>query len=652
MYSVIDTFMPGAINATLPALDVEIAFTTPPTEGPVFRTVAGDLRNVGGLHVKRGRPNELGHFDTGSFSYTLDNRARNYDPANTASPFNGNILPDRRTRGLARWNGVTYCLSDGYIDGWPQHYDITPDATVDIVGHDGFKAIAHADIPTSMYEMTVQQDLPTHWYRLNEASGTTALDIGYNATLSSGLYTGVTLGSTNIVTYDAGRASTAISTTGSNIQLSGAIPTAPFTLEFWLSASTVPSGGLRGTILELSNGNGDIWFAILSNSGGGTAFSLGTGTGFGLGGYSVSGNLAAADNGSGHHVVITQTSGSTSTVYFDGVSIFSATAALPASPTTLILGSSFGGTGGAFAQTIAKYANFAIYSGILSTTQITDHYNAGANAFLAETSGTRAGRILNYIGYPSSSRAVSTGNSALGSYELPGGKALDYLQTLSGTEQNQFYMGLDGALSTKSTFDVVWRNRQAPITATRSNTSQITFGDGGGSELQYCDVLFDFEDSKIYNDVGATRSGGNTQRVTDVTSSPTSSGHKYFRQTQDVTGLWQTDNDAFDIANWILAHYKEPHERVVGLTIKPQADPMNLWPQVLGREIGDRITVKYHGSTGTTLSSDFIIEGIQHDFDGELWITIWVLNIADTQAYFIWDDTTYGVWDSTTRWAA
>src|SRR6266496_6239787 len=61
------------------------------------------------------------------------------------------------------------------------------------------------------------------------------------------------------------------------------------------------------------------------------------------------------------------------------------------------------------------------------------------------------------------------------------------------------------------------------------------------------------------------------------------------------------------------------------LTIKPMSDPNNLFPQVLGREIGDRIRIVRRPPGGGTITRDVFIRGIEHSVDARAreWVTTW-----------------------------
>jgi hypothetical protein len=89
-----------------------------------------------------------------------------------------------------------------------------------------------------------------------------------------------------------------------------------------------------------------------------------------------------------------------------------------------------------------------------------------------ENTGARIRRILTAAGWYTDKRLIATGNTSLQG-TLYGDTALNLMQLAADTEIGELY--IDGAGR------VVFRNRQAVITDTRSNTPQALFGDSPGT---------------------------------------------------------------------------------------------------------------------------------------------------------------------------
>lgn len=645
------TAYPETALASVPDVDVEVAFASGPNEAPVWRSVAG-LSDVRGFSSKRGRNRELDRFAAGQLSVDLDNRDRWYDPTYTAGPFYGKVLPNRRTRVLARYSGTTYVVFDGFIDGWPQEYVQPREASVPLTATDGFKMLSRVDLDGSYGAYIESIGRPDHWYRLAETSGTVAVDSGtadppipLNHVSSQ-----LTLASAAVVPYNDGREAPLYAGAGS-ITPTSADGTVAADVITGTTATVVCWFSDTGTA-----GNAQIWRVGGFFGGASDAFprwfvNFIIGGTIGLyhedttgGTKSVTTSSTYANDGINHCAVgVYNATGIT--FYFDGALVGS-TAVTVRAPAGLLfqLGSGTAGT----QPFDGRIGEVAIWNNReLSATEVSGIYTAGFSGLSGQATGTVAGSVCDSAGIPSSGRDLDTGSSTIQATDLTG-NALDLLQALHDTEVGQFYMGRDGALSGGHEFQVVWRQRHALLTASRSTTSQATFGDGGGSELQYAEIEIDYDDQQIRNDVRVTRTGGAEQRAYDATSQR---DHGIVGYSKSGT-LAASDNDSYDQANYLLARGKDPEVRIAGLTLMPQRDPADLWPQALGREIGDRITVKRRPQgVGDAISVELIIEGIEHSFDGETWVTKFALSPGETTQFWVLDDSTLSVLDTSTRLA-
>ncbi len=101
--------------------------------------ISGRARQSAGVTIKRGRSYELDDFQTGTCSLELDNRTLDFDTDNEIGPYSGGLLPMRQIRVLIEYAGVTYHRFYGFIEGWPQRYDISKTlAWVPVQAYDAF----------------------------------------------------------------------------------------------------------------------------------------------------------------------------------------------------------------------------------------------------------------------------------------------------------------------------------------------------------------------------------------------------------------------------------------------------------------------------------------------------------------------------------
>ena len=107
-----------------------------------------------------------------------------------------------------------------------------------------------------------------------------------------------------------------------------------------------------------------------------------------------------------------------------------------------------------------------------------------------------------------------------------------------------------------------------------------------------------------------------------------------------------TEQDAANWAGFIAGFAANAESRFDTITIRPGRDPSNLFPQVLGREIGDRIQIWRRPPSGAVITKDMYIRGISHTFDAptQLWETTWTLQAAlHTGAFLTLGDPVLGM---------
>lgn len=249
-----------------------------------------------------------------------------------------------------------------------------------------------------------------------------------------------------------------------------------------------------------------------------------------------------------------------------------------------------------------------------------------------ELSGARVHRVLNAAGH-AGERNIDVGEATLLETDLSD-NTLQELEAVVEAEGGALYVDGAGAV----TFD----GRYALIENSRSVTSQATFGDGGGSELQYVSSEVAYDSDLVVNYAAYTRTGGSAQTVADATSRAL-----YGDRRETKTDLiCSTDTLALTLAQWVVQQYKDPELRFTSITITPRSDAANLWPQALGRLVRDQITVKRRPPGGHTISQACHIAGVAHEVTADNWTTtfaLWSATPYVAYASSLWDT---GLWDS------
>lgn len=265
-------------------------------------------------------------------------------------------------------------------------------------------------------------------------------------------------------------------------------------------------------------------------------------------------------------------------------------------------------------------------------TKILESYDRAqsAPAGAGELSGARVNRVLDSVNWPAADRVIDAGMSTVQATTLAGSARAE-LELVAQTEIGEVYLDGSGR--------VVFRDRHAILTDARSATSQGLFGDGGGPELQYSDVTVEYDDKTLTNYVRVTRAGGAEQAAVDPVSVGT-----YLTSSYERSGLLlETDSEALEYARYVLHLGKDPELRFAQLVLHPEepAKPL-LYPHMLSREYGDRITIRRRPPGGGALiERDVFIRGISHEV-GQSWRTTWSLQSATRYSFFTLDHSTSG----------
>ncbi len=250
-----------------------------------------------------------------------------------------------------------------------------------------------------------------------------------------------------------------------------------------------------------------------------------------------------------------------------------------------------------------------------------------------EDTGARVTRILNSAGWPAGDRVIATGDSTLQATDLEG-DALSELQAAAESEIGELY--IDGAGR------VVFRNRSALLLEARSTTVQATFGDPPTVVAPF-ETKLNTDDATLWNEIRAQRVGGVEQVAGD-----TASQAEFLTRTYQASNLLlETDTFVESYAGWILYVSKDPEVRFDAIQVHAHADPATLFPQVLGREIGDRIKiVRRPPGGGSAITREVFIRGIAHQVTQATWITTWNLQSATKYgSFFVLDHPVLGLLD-------
>lgn len=233
--------------------------------------------------------------------------------------------------------------------------------------------------------------------------------------------------------------------------------------------------------------------------------------------------------------------------------------------------------------------------------------NLSGGKWPVETSGERITRVLDLAAWPADKRAIDDGTFEVASQGFGDSEnvtALTHMQDVADSELGYVFIDGNGNFVFH---DGAHRSRE-----TRSTVSQATFSDDG-TGYSYYGLEITFDKDRIANEVTVTAGG---EGAIPQTVEDSGSQAVYGRRTLAKSTLLAHDSDALLVADAILDVYKDPRTRFESISLYMPADS-SLWtPAVLGREIGDLVTVRTSppvedGATEYTIAYDCFIESIE-----------------------------------------
>lgn len=260
-----------------------------------------------------------------------------------------------------------------------------------------------------------------------------------------------------------------------------------------------------------------------------------------------------------------------------------------------------------------------------------------------EHSSSRVIAILDEIGWPAARRSISLGTAMLAATTGPDASdgyyrnrfALDALLEIDGTENGRMFIDSDGTF--------VFLSRNSIQTATRQTTPQLVFGDNAANgEIPYQTITIENSDTLVRSKVAISNPNFDDDVV--VSSAVSITDHGELTYTRTVIDATEAAMHA--TADFILAQYKQPKSRVLGVTIptsRPTSTyPTGLYAPMLSLRFGDRVTViRRPPGGGDPIEQDCFVEYRTHKADART--RFWSTELGFS---FAPDSSSYGLWDS------
>lgn len=248
-----------------------------------------------------------------------------------------------------------------------------------------------------------------------------------------------------------------------------------------------------------------------------------------------------------------------------------------------------------------------------------------ADSGSGQTTGTRIGKILDQVSFPSSMRIIDAGSTTVQADPATTRTSLSALQVAEFTEQGAFFVLAGGEVEFKDRADVVGSLASAPI-----QFNQTT-------GIPYADLRFSFDDKLIINSATMKRVGGST-----VTANNSASIAKYFPHGMNVENLIaQTDAQVQDIASIYVATRAETTIRIDAMTVD-LLDPNVPTDTMIGLEYFDNVEITNVQPDSSTIVKTLQVQGLAWDITPNS-MKCTVTTLEPIVEGFIIGSSTYGI---------
>jgi len=242
-----------------------------------------------------------------------------------------------------------------------------------------------------------------------------------------------------------------------------------------------------------------------------------------------------------------------------------------------------------------------------------------------QDTGTRIGKILDQVSFPTSMRTVATGLNTCVADPATARTSLEALKNAEFSETGAFYMDGSGT--------AIFKNRTQVMSSLAADP--IEFNQTTG--IPYKNLKYSFDDKLIINQATFTRVGGSAVSVSD-----TSSVNKYFPHgiTQDNL-VAQTDTIVLDIAKEYVATRKETTIRIDEMVVD-LLDTSVPTDTMIGLDYFDNLKITNVQPDGSTIVKTLQCQGIAWDITPNK-MTATITTLEPIAEGFIVGSSTYGI---------
>jgi hypothetical protein len=216
-----------------------------------------------------------------------------------------------------------------------------------------------------------------------------------------------------------------------------------------------------------------------------------------------------------------------------------------------------------------------------------------ADSGAGQSTGTRIGKILDQINFPTNMRTLASGQSNCQADPASLRTSLGALKNVEFSEQGAFYIDGSGTAVFKSRNEVV-----SSISGTPIEFNQTT-------GIPYRNLVYAFDDKLIINQANLTRVGGTSQFAQNATSV-----EKYFPHQYSVQDLVvDTDATVLNIARTYVATRAETTIRIDAMTVD-LLDPDVPTDTMIGLDYFQNVRITNVGEGGSTIVKTLQVQGL------------------------------------------
>lgn len=223
--------------------------------------------------------------------------------------------------------------------------------------------------------------------------------------------------------------------------------------------------------------------------------------------------------------------------------------------------------------------------------QITTVADSGAG----QTTGTRIGKILDQVDFPSNMRTIATGQSQCIADPATLRTSLNALKNVEFSEQGAFFINGSGT--------AVFKDRNTVVSSIAA--TPIEFNQTGG--IPYRNLVFSFDDKLIINQASMQRYGSSTaQFAENATSIARYFPHQYSAQELVI----DTDANALNIAATYVATRAETTIRIDQMLVD-LLDPAVPTDTIIGLDYFDNVRISNNQPDGSTIVKTLQVQGLK-----------------------------------------